>query len=101
MQKPFMVLTHLSISSKPDGGDASALPDRFLGASAACLKQFKLFGVLFPALPVFLLSASNLVELSLRNIPPTGYIFPKELVVHVATLLRLEILDFGFASSLV
>ena len=53
---------------------------------------------LFPALPVFIFSASNLVELSLRNVPPSGYISPEALVTDVAALLRLEILDVGFTS---
>ena len=50
------------------------------------------------ALPVFLFSASNLVELSLRNAPPSGYISPEALVTHVVALLRLEILDVEFIS---
>ena len=53
---------------------------------------------LFPALPVFIFSASNLVELSLRNVPPSGYISPEALVTHVVALFRLEILDVGFTS---
>ena len=94
MQEPFPVLTHLLINSE----NVSALPDEFLGRSAPPLRQLDLCNVLYPALPTLLLSAGNLVNLSLRNIPPTGYISPEVLIAHVAALLRLEILDVGLTS---
>ena len=94
MLEPFPVLTRLSLNSE----NASALPDGFLGGSAPPLQQLDLCNVMYPALPTLLLSAVNLVNLSLRNIPPTGYISPEALVAHVAALLRLETLDVGLTS---
>ena len=94
MQEPFPVLVHLSVYSEK----VSALPDGFLGGSAPPLRQLDLCNVLYPALPTLLLSAGNLVNLSLRDIPPTGYISPEALVAHVAALLRLEVLDLGLTS---
>ena len=98
LQEPFPLLTHFSISSGSDRVNAPVLPGGFLGGCALSLRQFELCGTLFPALPAFLLSASNLVELSLRYMPPRGYISPETLVTHVAVLLRLEILDVEFTS---
>ena len=98
LRQPFPVLTHFSISSSPDRGNAPVLPGGLLGGSAPCLEHFKLCGTPFPELPVFLLSASNLVKLSLLNVPSIGYISPEALVMHVAVLLRLEILDVEFTS---
>ena len=94
MLEPFPVLTHLLINSE----NVSALPDEFLGRYAPPLQQLDLCNVLYPALPTLLLSAGNLVNLSLRNIPPTGYISPEALVACAAALLRLETLDLGLTS---
>ena len=96
MQEPFTVLTHLSIPSHY--GIVPALPDEFLGGSAPSLQQLQLCGILYPALPVLLLSASHLVDLRLRNIPPAGYISPEAMVSHVAASPKLETLDIEFSS---
>ena len=96
MQRPFPVLTHLSISSH--FGKGSALPNGFLGGSAPSLQQIDLHDILYPALPRLLFSASNLVDLRLRNIPPTGYISPEAMVSHVATSPKLETLYIEFST---
>ena len=97
MLEPFPMLTHLSITS----GNLSALPDGFLGGSAPSLQKLDLPGALYQASPKLLLSASNLVNLRLHKITvPTGYVSPEALVTHLATLLRLEIIDIGFTSFL-
>jgi len=75
MQEPFPMLTRLSISSFD--GNVPVIPSGFLGGSAPCLQEIELYGVPFPALPTLLLSASDLVELKLRNVPPAGYISPE------------------------
>ena len=95
MQEPFPVLTHLSISS-PYGSIMSALPDGFLGGSAPSLQQLALRAVRYPALPVLLLSASNLVSLKLLNMPPTGYISTEAMVSLLAASHRLETLHIEF-----
>jgi hypothetical protein len=96
MQEPFTVLTGLSISSDSEDETLPILPSTILGGSAPGLRRFELFGIPFPALPTLLLSASGLVELKLRKIPPTGYISPETMVAHLAALPSLKILDIGF-----
>jgi hypothetical protein len=88
MKKPFPVLTRLVIDS--NDGNAPVLPAEFLGGSAPRLQSMSLFGIPFPALPTLLLSTSDLVNLDLRNIPPTGYISPEAMVTGLAALPRLE-----------
>src|SRR6266702_4270000 len=94
MQGSFPVLTCLSISSKD--GNVPVIPGGLLGRSAPCLQEIELNRVPFPALPTLLLSASDLVELKLHEIPPTGYISPEAMVAGLAALPRLEILHIGF-----
>ncbi|KAI9435996.1 hypothetical protein H4582DRAFT_2100070 [Lactarius indigo] len=96
MQEPFTKLARLSISS--EDGNVPVLPEGFLGRSAPCLQEIELYGVPFPSLPTLLLSASDLVELKLRNSPQTGYISPEAMVACLAALPRLEILHIGFQS---
>ena len=100
MQQPFPMLTHLSITS--EFGNVSPLPDGFLGGSAPSLQEFHLFGFPFPALPTLLLSAGNLVNLSLRKIPLTGFISPEAMVSHLAASPKLKILyiEFDVVTSL-
>ena len=69
-----------------------------LGRSAPCLQELILEGIPFPALPILLLSASNLHTLSLRNIPQSGYISPQAMVAGLATLTRLRNLSLEFRS---
>jgi hypothetical protein len=95
MQEPFPVLTHLTFTSQ--FGNVSVLPDGFLGGSAPSLRQLDLCSVQYPALPTLLLSASNLVSLWLRNIPPTGYISPEAMASHVAASPKLVTLYIAFS----
>jgi hypothetical protein len=55
--------------------------------------------VSFPALPALLSSASNLVTLSLQNVPDTGYISPEAMVISLSQLTKLESLKLRFQSS--
>ena len=96
MQEPFPALTHLCLTCMLN--DVPLLPSEFLGRSAPCLRTIKLVGIPFPALPVLLLSTSDLVTLHIFNIPQTGYISPEAMVAALATLSRLEDLDIGFQS---
>jgi hypothetical protein len=74
-QEPFRALTHLDLRSDVD--DAPVLPDSFLDGSAPSLRILRLSSILFPALGKLLLSASDLVELCLWDIPHSGYISPE------------------------
>ena len=72
MQEPFPALTHLFLSSQDR--NVPVLSGQFLGQSAPCLQQLSLNCIPFPALPIPLPSASDLITLKLYNIPQTGYI---------------------------
>jgi hypothetical protein len=55
-------------------------------------------GIPFPGLPKLLLSATNLVELQLWDIPHSGYFSPEEIVTALSTLTRLKSLQLDFES---
>ncbi|KAN0128297.1 hypothetical protein V8E53_013881 [Lactarius tabidus] len=94
MQEPAPMLERLLIFSQD--WNLPVLPAGFLGGSAPCLQEILLRGVPFPALPTLLLSASNLVRLSLGDMPLTGGISPKVVVPHLAVLPRLKTLNIEF-----
>ena len=96
MQEPFLALTTLWLTSKDR--NAPILPDVFLSGSVPHLLQFYLAGISFPALPTFLLSSSDLVDLQLKDIPQGGYISPEAMVTSLATLTRLDSLCIWFKS---
>ena len=93
MQEPFPVLTHIDILST---GDGEGLSDGFLGGSAPRLLEIFLCNISFPALPILLSSASNLISLSLVSVPPAGYISPEAMIACLVALPRLETLDIRF-----
>ena len=95
-QESFPALTHLDLLSDVDS--APALPDSFFDGSAPRLRTLRLRSILYPALGKLLLSASDLVELWLWDIPHSGYISPKAMVTCLSTLTRLETLYLGFHS---
>jgi len=95
MQVPFPRLTHLDFWFT----EASVVPGSFLGGSAPRLRKLILRGASFLGLPKLLVSTPYLVELSLRNIPYSGYISPEAMVDCLSTLTRLKELDLSFESS--
>ena len=101
MQEQFPALTHLMLGYPGCyPSPAPALPDGLLGGGAPRLQSLKLESIPFPALPKILLSATDLVRLSLRNIPHSGYISPEAFVTGLAALANLESLVIGFESPL-
>jgi hypothetical protein len=98
MQVPFPTLTHLDFwfADNP----ASVIPDSFLGGSAPRLRKLSLKGASFLRLPELLSSTHNLVELTLRNIPHSGYISPEKMVACLSRLTSLKELDLSFQSPL-
>ena len=84
MQKQFPALTRLKLNLDKHQeficGPMFALPDGFLGGSVPRLQSLKLDAIPFPALPKLLLSATDLVCLSLENIPRSGYFSPEAIV---------------------
>ena len=101
MQNPFPMLRRLTICSLSSmTGNAPFLFDGFLGGSVPRLHYITLHGISFPALPTLLSSASDLVALDLRNMPPAGYISPKAMAGCVATLPRLKTFHIQFQSAI-
>ncbi|KAI0288135.1 hypothetical protein BC826DRAFT_710966 [Russula brevipes] len=95
MQVPFPELTHLVLS-----GNAYMrvlpLPDSFLGGSAPRLRTLRLICVPFLELPNLVLSASDLVDLSLTRVPRMGYISPASMVACLSSLNRLKSLELKY-----
>ena len=89
MQYPFPAPTHLELDFWLVDGTAAVIPDLFLGGSASLLEVLVLTDIVFPTLPNLLLSAKDLVELSLFNIPDHGYISPEMMVATLSSLTRL------------
>jgi hypothetical protein len=98
MQKKFVLLEHLWICAEDEM--APVVSDSFLGGSAPHLQELWLICIPFPfpVLREILLSAPNLVILSLRDIPHSTYISPEAMVTCISTLTRLEILYIVFES---
>ena len=97
MKEPFPMLSRLHIFSR--GGDGLVLPAEFLRGSAPHLQDITLSGIPYPSLPTLLLSATDLVTLSLRSIPPTGYISPEALAACLAMLTRLKTIHIEFQTA--
>ncbi|KAI9457879.1 hypothetical protein F5148DRAFT_338785 [Russula earlei] len=98
MQKPFPKLTYLRFRIQDN--TVASLPDSFLGGSSPLLRYLSLANCPFPGIPKLLLSANQLVVLSLFNIPDSGYISPQDLVTVLSAMSRLETLSLGFRSPL-
>ena len=87
MHASFPVLTHLGLGPYDE---EAIIEDSFLGGSAPCLRSLRLHGVTFPALPKQLLSANDLVDLRLLDIPDSGYISPEGMAFCLSSLTKLE-----------
>ena len=100
MQVPFPVLTSLELMSSDDEWPPvrAAIPDSFLGGLAQRLRLLDLNGIPFPALRKLLLTATDLVKLSLWRIPHSAYVSPGALVTCLSSLARLTSLTLGFLS---
>jgi hypothetical protein len=98
MQVPFPELTSLWLGSEDESGPV--LPDSFLGGSAPRLRTLRLLGIAFPAVLVrdLILSANDLVELTLYRLPHSGYISPETMAACLSSLNRLESFELGFQS---
>jgi hypothetical protein len=101
MKEQFPALVHLKLSSHVSCDSPPPLPDGFLGGFAPRLQSLELHNIPFPALPKLLLSATDLVELTLWNIPLSGYISPEAIVTGLAVLTNLKSLIITFDFPLV
>ena len=100
MQEPFPALTNLQLQALPPG--LLIIPDSFLGGSAPSLRSLSLHGIIFPALPKFILHSPHIVTLRLLDMPSSEYIYisPEVLASCLATLHDLETLSISFARPL-
>ena len=105
MEAPFPELTELRLASYDyDETVDETVPvgpilrDSFLGGSAPRLRSLELTGIPLPSLPKLLLSATHLVDLSLFDPPPSGYISPETLVIALSAMTNLGLLSLRFQS---
>ena len=99
MQGHLPALLHLMLDFHDSNNHrALALPVGFLGGSAPHLQTLSLRSIPFPSLPKLLLSATDLVRLTLWNIPHSGYLPPDEIVTSLAVLVNLKSLTIDFES---
>ncbi|KAI9437232.1 hypothetical protein H4582DRAFT_2077629 [Lactarius indigo] len=97
MEVPFPALRRLTLLWEVEG--PPTFPSGFLGGSAPRLQYLYLEHILFPTLPALLLSTTDLVDLSIHDIPPDGYISPEAMVACLAALPRLKSLLTNFQSD--
>ena len=88
IDEPFPALICLKLSSCVQ--NPVVLPDSFLGGSAPLLRTLDFDGIPYPSIGKLLLSATDLVRLSLWRIPHSGYLAPNTIVPYLSMLSRLE-----------
>jgi hypothetical protein len=96
MKNSFPALTELRLQSNE--AHPLVLPDSCLLGSTPRLRTLWLNGISFPALPKLFLSTSDLVELHLRHVPPSGYISPEALAPSLSVLTKLTSLSLTHES---
>ena len=97
MQGSFPNLRTLVLTRR--AGVPPVITDPFLGGSVPRLRQLRLCHVPFPTLPDLLLSASDLVDLHLDQIPSTGYISSDMMATCMSLLPRLQSVFIIFQSQ--
>ncbi|KAN0134394.1 hypothetical protein V8E53_007892 [Lactarius tabidus] len=95
MQETFPLLERFTLCSWQ--AKNPVLPSTLLNGSAPRLNVLHLYGTDFPALPQFLSSACDLVDLLLDRISSAGYISPEALVGGLSATPRLKTLFLTFA----
>ena len=100
MQGQFPALTHLMLDFRVSYHHPDPDPALLEEFSAPRLQSLRLHSIPFPALPKLLLSAADLVDLTLVGIPQTGYFSPVALVTGLTVSANLKSLTIGFKSPL-
>ena len=75
------------------------LPDLFLKGHAPRLHTLIMIGVFTPSLSSLLLSPTRLTRLILDGIPDASYLPPRELLMHLGNMPKLQYLSIGFLSA--
>ena len=91
LQQPFPALRHLRfrhIEEMPT--TPVVIPASFLGGSAPRLQTLEFDFFPFPGLTNLLMSATHLVDLSLRRIPHSEYLSPEAIVTCLSVMTKLE-----------
>ena len=98
MGEPFPALTSLRLGW--DDFEVAKASDSFLGGSAPRLLSLTLSGIPLPfsGIQKLLLSAKELVHLSLQNISHSVYFSPDAIVTVISALTKLEQLELTFKS---
>ena len=95
MREPFPALASLDLVSHHG---MARIPDYFLGGSAPHLRHLHLKAIQFLALPKLLLSATDLVTLTLSDVPHSGYISPEAIVTSLFAMTSLKSFHLEFQS---
>ena len=98
MQRPFPILRYFRLSSCEES--VPVIPETCLGGSSPRLEKFILSGIPFPSFPKFVFSATQIADLTLLDIPNSGYISPEAMATCLAALPALGLLSIGFRSPL-
>jgi hypothetical protein len=96
LERPFPVLTSLTLQSIEHPERSRALSDKFLGGYTPRLQEIALEAIPLPIFPTFIRSASDLVELRLIDILQNGSISAETMAVSLAALTKLECLHISF-----
>jgi F-box-like len=96
MHEPFPELTDLQLRTLVYDGPRPILPDSFLDGTASRLRSLELDYVPFLGLPKLLLSTTHIVNLTLHDIPRSGYIPPEAMATSLSALTSLESLFLHF-----
>ena len=96
MLGPFPALTSLTITSRDKAVPAALFPETFLGGSAPRLRSCFLMGIPFSGIQKLLLSTNQLVELTLRDVPRSGYISPEAMGTCLSAVPHLKTFWLGF-----
>ena len=98
VQEPFPELTFLSFLVDSRRAALPVLPGPFFGESAPRLQGLHLKSVPLPPILNLLITATDLVNIDLWNIPYSGYVTAEEIVTRLAPMTRLKSLSLGFHS---
>ncbi|KAI9450491.1 hypothetical protein F5148DRAFT_589961 [Russula earlei] len=98
MESPFPRLTHLQFCDNRNSLSLSPVSPHFLGGSGPNLQRLELKNIAYPfsTIQKLLLTANNLVSLTLWHTPHAGYVSPESMVTCLSGMPRLDNLCLRF-----